>query len=247
MEQVERSQSLTKIQSPSWTKPRGIAKALWYLWVWFSLCVVLTYLKIFNRTRIEGLENIPEEGRVLVVSNHISDLDPALIPAAILLRYPTQLIRSVAKVELRRVPLLGPIIHSYGTIWVDRTGRDINAMRQIVHAMRDGKVLLFPEGTRSMDGKLLPGKRPVGRLIQMARPIIIPAAVWGTILGVTPCSVRPRIGKEFGVRFGPPLDMEALYRLPVTKESSQQVIDHVMSGISRMVEELKAEGRVIEI
>ena len=110
-----------------------------------------------------------------------------------------------------------------------------------------GKVLIFPEGTRSMDGKLLPGKRSVGRLIQMARPIIVPAAVWGTILGVTPTCVRPRIGKEFGVRFGPPLDMEAVYRLPVTKESSQQVIDHVMSGISRMVEELKAEGRVIEI
>lgn len=231
----------------SWSKPRGIFRPLWYLWVWFSLAIVLTYLKILNRTRIEGLEHIPKEGSILVVSNHISDLDPALIPAAILLRYPTQLIRAVAKSELFRVPFLGAAIRSYGSIPVDRTGKDIKAMREIVRAMREGKVLIFPEGTRSMDGKLLPGRRPVGRLIQMAKPVIIPAAVWGTILAVPPNSVLPRIGKEIGVRFGPPLDMKALYDLPPTKENSQIVVDYVMEAIAGMIEELKAEGRVIEI
>ncbi|MFQ5915074.1 MAG: lysophospholipid acyltransferase family protein [Nitrospinota bacterium] len=217
------------------------------MWVWFSCVIVLTYLKVFNRTRMEGLENIPSEGPVLVLSNHISDLDPALIPAAILVRCPTQLVRAVSKVELFHVPILGPIIRSYGAIPVNRTGRDIRGMREIIKAMEQEKVLIFPEGTRSMDGKLLPGKRPVGRFIQLVKPVIVPAAVWGTILAVPPSSATPRICKDIGVRFGPPLDMEELYQLPATKENSQVVIDHVMAAIGRMVEDLKAEGRVVEI
>ena len=242
-----RSEALTKSVPSTWKQPEGILKPLWYLWIWFSLTFVLLYLKVFNRARFEGLEHVPKEGPVLIVSNHISDLDPALIPAALLLRYPTQLARSVAKIELRGVPILGACIRSYGSIFVDRTGRDLRAMRQIIQAMKEGKVVIYPEGTRSMDGKLLPGKRPVGRLIHLAQPAIVPAAVWGTILALPPESAWPRIGKNLGVRFGPPLDMESLYALPHTKESSQQIIDHVMSAIAKIVEDLKAEGRVIVI
>ncbi len=244
---VRSEKVLIKPEPSTWRRPEGILKPLWYLWVWVSLGLILVYLKIFNRTRFEGLEHIPKEGPVLIVSNHISDLDPALIPAAILLRYPTQLARSVAKIELRGVPILGACLRSYGCIFVDRTGRDIRAMREIVHAMKEGKVVIYPEGTRSMDGKLLPGKRPVGRLIHLAQPTIVPAAVWGTILALPPESAWPRIGKDLGVRFGPPLDMESLYALPHTKESSQQIIDHVMSAIAKIVEDLKAEDRVIVI
>ncbi len=242
-----RSKVLRKSAHSGWRRPEGILKPLWYLWVWFSLILILIYLKIFNHTRFEGLEHIPEDGPVLIVSNHISDLDPALIPAAILIRYPTQLARSVAKTELKKVPMLGAFLQSYGSIFVNRTGRDLRGMRQIIQAMRTGKVVLYPEGTRSMDGKLLPGKRTVGRLIHQAQPVVIPAAVWGTILAIPPTSPWPRVGKDLGVRFGPPLDMEPLYALPPTKENSQQIIDHVMSAIGGLVEEVKAEGRVVEI
>ena len=84
-------------------------------------------------------------------------------------------------------------------------------MRQILYALRRERVLIFPEGTRSMDGRPLRGKRTVGRFIQWSRPVIVPAAVWGTIEALPPRSSRLRIGKELGVRFGPPLDMEAFY------------------------------------
>ncbi len=247
MARAARDEFFDEAASSTATKPRGIAKAFWHLWIWFCWAIVLVYLKVFNRTRIQGLENIPETGPILVVCNHISDLDPALLCAAILLKFPTQLIRAVAKIELFRAPLLGTMIRSYGAIPVDRTGKDVRAMREIVRAMKGGKVLIFPEGTRSMDGKLLPGKRPVGRLIHIARPLIVPAAVWGTIQAVPPTSIIPRIGKDIGVRFGPPLDMRGLYDLPWTKEASQQIIDHVMAGISKIVEDLKREGRTIEI
>ena len=239
---------INKPDSPPWTKPRGLWKIGWFLWIWYCWVVVLSYLKIVNRARFEGLENIPEQkSGVLFLSNHISDLDPVLIPVAILWRFPTRLVQSVAKVELDHVPVLGRILRSYGTIFVDRTGRDLRAMRQIVRAMKTSSVLLFPEGTRSMDGVLMPGKRPVGHLIHLAKPVIIPTAVWGTIEAMTPTSTRPRIGKDLGVRFGPPLDMEALYRLPSTKETSQKIVDHVMAAIAEMIDDLKSEGRVIEI
>lgn len=247
MARAARDEFFDDAASSSATKPRRIAKALWHLWIWFCWAIVLVYLKVFNRTRIEGLEHIPETGSILVVCNHISDLDPALLCAAILVKFPMQLIRAVAKIELFRAPILGTMIRSYGAIPVDRTGKDVRAMREIVRAMKAGKVLIFPEGTRSMDGKLLPGKRPVGRLIHIARPLIIPAAVWGTIEAVPPTSIIPRIGKDIGVRFGPPVDMSGHYDLPSTKEASQQIIDHVMANISKIVEDLKREGRTIEI
>jgi 1-acyl-sn-glycerol-3-phosphate acyltransferase len=247
MARATRDQFFDEAASSSWTQPRGIAKAVWYLWIWFCLLVVLIYLKIFNRTRFEGLEHIPPTGPILIVSNHISDLDPALLCSAVLIRYPKQLPRAVAKVELFRAPFIGSMIRSYGAISVDRTGKDVRAMREIVRAMKSGKVLIFPEGTRSMDGKLLPGKRPVGRLIHIARPLIIPAAIWGTITTVPPTSIIPRIGKDIGIRFGPPLDMNRLYDLPPTKEASQQIIDHIMESISKMTEDLMQEGRIIEI
>jgi 1-acyl-sn-glycerol-3-phosphate acyltransferase len=247
MARAARDEFFDEAASSSWRQPRGIVRAFWHLWIWFCLAVVLIYLKIFNRTRIQGLEHIPPAGPILIVGNHISDLDPALLCAAVLIRYPKQLPRAVAKVELFRAPFLGSMIRSYGAISVDRTGKDVRAMREIVRAMKTGKVLIFPEGTRSMDGKLLPGKRPVGRLIHIARPLIIPAAIWGTITAVPPTSVIPRIGKDIGVRFGPPLDMDRFYDLPPTKVASQQIIDHVMASISKMVEDLKREGRIIEI
>ena len=231
-----------------WTRPQGLKGIFWLLWIWFCGTIVLFYLKIVNRGKFEGSDNIPNQKEgVLFVSNHISDLDPALIPAAIMYRSPTRMVQSVAKIELTRVPILGRMIRSYGSIFVDRTGKDLRAMRHIVQAMQNSSVLLFPEGTRSMDGVLLPGKRPVGHLIHMAKPVIIPAAVWGTIEAIPPTSALPRIGKDLGVRFGPPLDMESLYQLPTTKENSQKIIDHVMAGIAEIVEDLKSEGRVIEI
>lgn len=237
-----------KSNFPPWTKPQGLKGVVWLLWIWFCWALVLFYLKIVNRGKFEGSNNIPDqESGILFVSNHISDLDPALIPAAIMYRFPTRMVQSVAKIELKHLPILGSMIKSYGTIFVDRTGKDLRAMRHIVRAMQNSSVLLFPEGTRSMDGVLLPGKRPVGHLIHMAKPIIVPAAVWGTIEAIPPTSTFPRIGKDLGVRFGPPLDMESLYQLPVTKENSQKIVDHVMEAIAEMVKDLKSEGRVIEI
>jgi 1-acyl-sn-glycerol-3-phosphate acyltransferase len=223
-----------------------LRKALWLCWVWFSLALVLFYLKVLNRTRFEGLENIPANGRVLVVSNHISDLDPTVIPAAILVRYPTQLIRAVAKRELFQIPILRWIVQSYRAIPVKRDGRDLKAIRQIIEAMRSGKVLIFPEGTRSSDGELLPGKRPVGGLVHAARPVVVPAVVWGTDRAIPPWELvgrRVRIGQRLGVRFGRPLDLQGLLDHPPSQETSQAITDAIMAGIRRLQGEARAEGR----
>ena len=232
---------------PARTRGHRWRRALWLCWVWLSLAIVLIYLRVLNRTRFEGLENIPADGRVLIVSNHISDLDPTVIPAAILTRYPTQLIRAVAKVELFQVPILRRIVRSYGAIPVKRTGQDLKGIRQIIEAMRSGKVLIFPEGTRSSDGEIMPGKRPVGSLVHAARPVVIPAVVWGTDRAVPPWELvgrRVRIGQRLGVRFGPPLDLQGLLDQPACKETSQAITDAIMAGIRRLQEKVRAEGRL---
>ncbi len=222
-------------------------QVLWLCWIWFSLGVVLFYLKILNCTSFEGLENIPATGPVLVVSNHISDLDPTVIPAAILTRYPTQLIRAVGKAELFRTPFLRRLFRSYRVISIERTGRDLRAIRKIITAMRSGKVLIFPEGTRTTDGNLLPGKRPIGGLVHAARPVVIPTVVWGTDRAIPPWELvgkRVRIGQRLGVRFGKPLDLQGLLDQSSSKETRQAITDVIMSGIRRLQEEARAEGRL---
>ena len=226
---------------------QGFRQVLWLGWIWLSLGVVLFYLKVLNRSSFEGLENIPANGRVLVVSNHISDLDPAVIPAAILTRYPTQLIRAVGKAELFQIPILGRLVRSYRVIPVERTGRDLRAIREIIKAMRSGKVLIFPEGTRTRDGGLQPGKRPIGGLVHAARPVVIPTVVWGTSRAIPPWELvgkRVRIGQRLGVRFGKPLDLQGLLDQPSSKETRQAITDVIMSGIRCLQEEVKAEGRL---
>jgi 1-acyl-sn-glycerol-3-phosphate acyltransferase len=224
---------------------QGFRRVLWLAWIWFSLGVLLFYLKVLTRSSFEGLENVPASGRVLVVSNHISDLDPVVIPAAILTRYPTQLIRAVGKAELFRVPILRRLIRSYRVISVERSGRDLRAIREIIKAMRSGKVLIFPEGTRT-DGGLQPGKRPIGGLVHAARPVVIPTVVWGTNRAIPPWELvgkRVRIGQRLGVRFGKPLDLQGLLDRPSSQETRQAITDVIMSGIRRLQEEVKAEGR----
>ena len=233
--------------SPVWSSPQGWGRFFWFFWMWLCTSLAMIYLKLLNRIRLEGLEHIPQNGPVLIVCNHISDLDPVVLMTSLLVRFPTTMTRAVAKMELFKTPFRSWILHSFGCISVNRNGRDIRAMRQILYALRRERVLIFPEGTRSMDGRPLRGKRTVGRFIQWSRPVIVPAAVWGTIEALPPRNSRLRIGKELGVRFGRPLDMEAFYELPWTKEASQEIVDHLMAEITKIVEELKDEGRVIEI
>jgi 1-acyl-sn-glycerol-3-phosphate acyltransferase len=164
-------------------------------------------------------------------------LDTLLIPCAVMAGNGVQVVWAPAKAELFAVPLLGRILASWGAFPVHRGRGDLHAMRRMIRHMQTEKVMLFPEGTRSRHGRLGPGKRAVGKLLYMARPVVIPVAIQGTGRVWPPgCSV-PRFRVPVRVRFGKPLDLRYCYSLPDTKDTAAVTVAAVMEAIAVLLEQ----------
>ncbi len=207
---------------------------------WITIYVVFNlvklFLRLFTHTRIVGEENIPPGGGVLFLSNHISALDVFCIPWVIYTKYPQDMIRQVAKEELLRIPVIGWILAKIRAFPIRRGKADLSAIREIEDFIRNDKVVLYPEGTRSRDGKLGKGNRMVGRFIRGARPTVIPVAIKGTDQVLPVGRTFPRRGVKIEIVFGPPLDLSAELGMENVKESSIKIVDKVMAAISSLLE-----------
>ena len=118
-----------------------------------------TYLGLFYNAKAEGLENIPKTGRLIIVSNHVSNVDPPLLGGyAGLVRDS----RYVIKKSLMKIPVLGWLFKLFGFITVERAaGKDMGAFKSILSALnKEESVAIFPEGTRSRNG--LPQRAKAG-------------------------------------------------------------------------------------
>lgn len=205
------------------------------LWLTLNLLAAGVFFKGLSRTSIYGRENVPAGGKVLIVSNHVSHLDPILIPYVLMSKISPEIIWAPAKAELFEVPILGRALASYGVFPVKRGGQDLSAMRKIRSLMQKHKVMLFPEGMRSLDGKLLPGNRMVGKLIYQAQPTVIPTAVIGTGRAFPKGKRVPRLFSRIKVVFGPPLDLQEDYVREDSKETAQIITHKVMQAIESLL------------
>ena len=112
--------------------------------------LLLAVFKIFFRIKIKGKENMPEEGGVIVMSNHISAFDPPLLAAIF-----SRPIRFMAKKELFENPIMRIVLFLADAFPVDRSKNDITAVKKALSVLSEREVLgLFPEGTRHPEGKL---------------------------------------------------------------------------------------------
>ena len=191
-----------------------------------------TTLRWFSDFKIEGLENIPKTGPLLVASNHLSNLDPAIVAAA--LPEPPVFL---AKKELFKFPIMSSFMRGYGAYPVDRRGADVKAVNWITGQLLEQHrtAIVFPEGTRSRVGGLLKGQAGVAHIAISTGVPIIPFALTGSenlqnLLKVfkPTATLRLKIGKPF---------------VAVSKESSSprrravQVTTEIMVRIARMLPE----------
>jgi 1-acyl-sn-glycerol-3-phosphate acyltransferase len=206
------------------------------LWLHIAYTAVGFFFRYWCRVRIEGAEHIPANGGVLMGSNHISVIDPVLISYSVMATQGVQIVWAPAKVELFTVPLFGRLIASLGAFPVRRGRGDLRAIRRMATHIQSEKLLLFPEGTRSRDGRLGLGKRTVGKLLHEAQPVVIPTAVWGTDRVLPPGSCFPRYRTPIGVRYGKPLDLQRYYALPRTKETATMIVQELMQAIAVLLQ-----------
>ncbi|MFJ8861459.1 lysophospholipid acyltransferase family protein [Streptomyces sp. NPDC102451] len=190
-------------------------------------------LRLLFRPRIEGLEHIPDDGAAIVAGNHLSFSDHFLMPAILKRR-----ITFLAKAEYFTGPgikgkLTAAFFHSIGQIPVDRSGKEAGqaAIREGLGVLDKGELLgIYPEGTRSHDGRLYKGKVGVAVMAIRAGVPVIPCAMVGTFEIQPPGQKVPNI-KRVTIRFGEPLDFSRYAGLANQKAAIRAVTDEIMYAI----------------
>ncbi len=192
--------------------------------------------RLFFGLRVINAQVIPKTGPVIIACNHISYCDPPVVGSAI----PRE-VYFLAKEELFRNPLFAWLIRQYNAIPLRRSVGDLAAIRKAVDLLSEGKALLmFPEGTRSLSGKLLKPRLGIGMIAMLASCPIVPAYVRGT----------NRIGKallrkcKLEVRFAEPLlPMSIEFPSDQTKARYAYIAEEVMRRIESLSHEAEEEGQ----
>lgn len=190
-------------------------------------------LRLVFRPRIEGLENIPDEGAAVIAGNHLSFSDHFLMPAILQRR-----ITFLAKAEYFTGPglkgrMTAGFFRSVGQIPVDRSGRGAGqaAIEEGLGVLRKGQLLgIYPEGTRSHDGKLYKGRVGVAAMALGAGVKVIPCAMVGTFELQPPGRRLPRMGRVT-IRFGKPLDFSRFEGMEAERAVLRAVTDEIMYEI----------------
>jgi 1-acyl-sn-glycerol-3-phosphate acyltransferase len=204
-------------------------------WV-FKYALFVWAVRLLFRPRVEGAENIPKSGPAILVSNHISAGDTYLVPTMLRRR-----VTFPAKLELfhgRGVKgrLLSWFLKGIGQVPMDRSGGRASAtsMDGVIKVLRKGGLLgIYPEGTRSPDGRLYKGKTGVARLVLQAGVPVIPLAVINTEF--VPSGIPGiRIMKRPIIRIGTPMDFSAYAAAGNDREVLRWITDEIMDEVMRL-------------
>ncbi|MBI3793810.1 MAG: 1-acyl-sn-glycerol-3-phosphate acyltransferase [Nitrospinae bacterium] len=205
-----------------------------------SMVMMDVFWHLFFKPKGYGLENIPKKGGVLVTCNHLSNLDPMYVGYNVCNsfgRFSMRQIWNPAKEELFNIPVIGFCITLLRAFPVKRGKADVKSMEKITELARKNIVTVYPEGTRSPDGKLQKGKSAVGKIIHDSGATVVPAAVFNTQLCLPKGSTRPKFFVPISVVFGKPLDFSRYKGVENTKEISKAIIDEVMAAIANLQKE----------
>ena len=198
-------------------------------------CFFRALYALYFHWRVFNPEHVPQTGAVILAANHASFLDPPLVGAA--LRRP---INYLARESLFRFPGIGQLLRSWNSVPVNREGGGAAGLRAILdRLLAGGGIILFPEGTRTRDGKLQPARSGIGLTVVKSTALVVPVRVFGSFEAFGRNRKFPR-PHRLTVKFGVPLRFENLRaeaehcsreRL---KEIYQQIADEIMAAIAKL-------------
>ena len=178
------------------------------------------FLHLIFRYRAEGLENIPEDGGVIVALNHRSYWD--VVFAGAIIRRP---LRYMAKAALFRNPIFAWLITTLGAFPIERGRGDIGAIKSALTILNGGNVMLiFPEGRRVLDGSHPGGKAGVALIATAAKVPVVPICISG----------KYKLWHKITFKIGEPIDLnDGLAKRPDGNQL-QEMSDKIMNAVYAM-------------
>lgn len=186
----------------------------------FGKALVKTALSPLYRFEVIGAENFPKEGGILLCANHIHALDPPVVGMTA-----PRTVHFMAKEELFKLPVLGPLLPQVNAFPVKRGMSDREALRMALKILKGGDVVgLFPEGTRSTDGVLKKGLSGAGFFALRGNADVVPCAIIGPY----------KMFRKVKVVYGEPLQMEPFRE---RKASADEVTTEIMASIQALLDQ----------
>ncbi|MCY3549259.1 MAG: lysophospholipid acyltransferase family protein [Candidatus Poribacteria bacterium] len=190
------------------------------------------FCKTMGQLEARGVDRIPREGGVLLVSNHVSFLDPVIVGSAA-----NREIHYMARSNAFDIPGLGKLITAYNAYPVNRGAPDLGALRRTISLLKEGHaVLIFPEGTRSVDGTLGRARDGACFIAHRAGVPTIPVFHSGAERMLPRNSKRLRRAK-LTVAFGNPLELTT-EGFETKREMYQQMGNQMMEAIADLRDNL---------
>ena len=201
-----------------------IYRSMW--WLTRGVC------RVYFRVRVEGLEHVPLQGPLILASNHVSYLDPPVIGSMV-----PRVVNFLARDSLFRVPGLGWFFRQLNTVPVDRASGAPGLKAILDRLQAGGGIIVFPEGTRSPDGRPLPAKAGIGLTVLKSAAPVVPVRMDGAFEAWGRHRIFPR-PRKIVLRFGRPLTFAAerneaaVCSKPRLKALYQEVADEIMVQIA---------------
>ena len=203
------------------------------MWYWIGFTLSLLFFRCFFLLRIVGKKKIKEswkEGGVLIVANHASYFDPPVVGVSY-----GKKTAFLARKTLFKKGFFGWLYPKLNAIPVDQEGPDMSSLKRIIKELKNGNpVLIFPEGQRSVDGKILPGEAGVGLVIAKSKAPVLPMRIFGAFEAFPRGAKIPKFFTKITVSVGDMITFDEDLLKTKTRENYQKISDCVMNAISRI-------------
>ena len=198
-------------------------------------CLFRVVFAVYFRWRVYHPERVPPSGPVILAANHASFMDPPLVGSGLFRE-----INYLARESLFRFPVVGAILRAVNSVPVDRDGGGAAGLKAILgRLLAGGVIILFPEGTRTRDGRLQPARSGIGLTVIKSDAPVVPVRVFGTFEAYGRDLKFPR-PHPIAVKYGQPMLFEELRAEAKTcskarlKEIYQQVSGEIMTAIAKL-------------
>lgn len=209
-----------------------------YFIINLSAAFAWIYFNILNKTIVFNAGGVGEDDNTLILANHQTMIDGFLIGVAV--DFPKSLIKPAlfpwlpaAQENFYSNPILGWFSDNWKCVPIKAGRKDFSAMKRMINCLRYGRMIIFPEGTRSRTGELGPPRAGTAYVMLHTFPKTIPVAMEGMDAVQPVGSYLPRLFKTIYLYFGKPVAIEEFRRMRPDRQTSEKVIEKVFDHIRR--------------